>query len=132
MSDGARGESFIAETVFSHPSKLELIDQAQAAGYWVDLHVVLVPVGLAVARVHHRVAAGGHSVPEDKIRARYERLWPLVVAAIERADVGHVWDNASFDGPDDVALFARGIPDGPCGWPAWTPAPLTSRWPRPV
>ena len=27
------GRSFIAETVFSHPSKLELIDAAHAAGY---------------------------------------------------------------------------------------------------
>lgn len=31
------GESFIAETVFSHPSELELIDAAHAAGYTVVL-----------------------------------------------------------------------------------------------
>ncbi len=30
------GESFIAETVFSHPSKLELLDAADAAGYTVS------------------------------------------------------------------------------------------------
>jgi predicted ABC-type ATPase len=76
--------SFIAETVFSHPSKLELIDSAHAASYTVILHVLLIPEELAVQRVKHRVMAGGHDVPEDKIRQRYQRLWPLVVAAITR------------------------------------------------
>lgn len=61
------GESFIAETVFSHPSKLQLIDTAQAAGYTVVMHVVMIPEDLAVLRVQHRVRAGGHHVPEEKI-----------------------------------------------------------------
>ncbi len=60
------GRSFIAETVFSHPSKLELIDTAHAAGYTVVVHVVLIPEELAVQRVSHRVSAGGHDVPEGQ------------------------------------------------------------------
>src|SRR3984885_10218986 len=52
------GHAFIAETVFSHPSKLELIRVAHAADYIVVLHVLLVPEDLAVQRVRHRVAAG--------------------------------------------------------------------------
>lgn len=122
-------EPFIAETVFSHPSKLGLIDAAVAAGYTVALHVVMVPEELAVQRVVHRVASGGHAVPEDKIRQRYERLWPLVVEAIGRADTARVWDNSRHDGPGQVALFARGMPVGPCSWPTWTPQPLRRRWP---
>ena len=39
----ARGEPLIAETVFSHPSKLELLRQAGAAGYYTAVHVVMVP-----------------------------------------------------------------------------------------
>jgi predicted ABC-type ATPase len=46
-----RGESLIAETVFSHPSKLELIDNAHAAGYTVVLHAVSIPEELAVMRL---------------------------------------------------------------------------------
>ena len=69
------GESFVAETVFSHPSELELIDAAHTAGYTVVLHVLLIPEELAVERVRHRALAGGHHVPEDKIRQRYQRLW---------------------------------------------------------
>ncbi len=124
------GEPFIAETVFSHPSKLELLDAALAANYTVELHVLLVPEQLAVHRVAFRVASGGHGVPEVKIRARFARLWPLVAAAIARADVAHVWDNSRFDGPEEVALFAAGMPIGACRWPAWTPAELSTRWPR--
>ncbi len=120
---------FIAETVFSHPSKLELIDTAKAAGYTVALHVVLVPAELAVHRVAFRVTAGGHAVPEEKVRERYARLWPLVVQAVDRVDVTHVWDNARRDGPAEVALFAAGSPIGPCRWPAWCPPELTARWP---
>lgn len=123
-------EPFIAESVFSHPSKLDLLDAASAAGYTIELHVLLVPEDLTVHRVAHRVASGGHAVPEDKIRSRYQRLWPLVADAIGRADAARVWDNSRHDGPAEVALFAAGMPVGRCQWPAWTPHALISRWPR--
>jgi predicted ABC-type ATPase len=122
-------EPFIAETVFSHPSKLDLLDAALAAGYTVELQVLVVPEELAVHRVAFRVANGGHDVPEEKIRARFRRLWPLVVTAIGRADAAHVWDNSRFNGPEEIALFAAGMPIGACRWPTWTPPELTSRWP---
>ena len=121
---------FIAETVFSHPSKLDLVSDAQAAGYVVALHVLLVPEHVSVQRVAHRVLAGGHDVPEEKIRGRYARLWPLVADAITRADFAHIFDNSHIDGPDEVAMFAGGVPLGPCRWPDWAPASLTDRWPR--
>jgi predicted ABC-type ATPase len=120
----------IAETVFSHPSKLDLISRTQAAGYTVTLHVLLVPEHESVQRVAHRVAAGGHAVPEEKIRGRYARLWPLVAEAILRADLSHVFDNSRFDGPDELAMFAGGFPVGPCRWPNWAPAELAHRWPQ--
>ena len=49
---------------------------AGAAGSGYDVHVYylwLPSADLAVARVQRRVALGGHSVPEDVIRRRYER-----------------------------------------------------------
>lgn len=55
----ARGESFITETVFSHPSKLGLIEVAQAANYWVSLHVMLVPEELTVVRTRLRSGRAG-------------------------------------------------------------------------
>ncbi|MEZ0349670.1 zeta toxin family protein [Mycobacterium sp. pR1184] len=121
--------SFIAETVFSHPSKLELIDSAHAATYTVVLHVLLVAEELAVERVRYRVKAGGHAVPEDKIRQRYQRLWPLVVAAITHCDSATVYDNSALKGPRIVAQMSGGQLVGAPNWPAWAPSALTSRWP---
>jgi predicted ABC-type ATPase len=121
--------AFIAETVFSHPSKLELIDSAHAASYTVILHVLLIPEELAVQRVRHRVKAGGHDVPEDKIRQRYHRHWPLVAAAITRCDSATVFDNSARKGPRIVAQMSGGQLVGAPMWPAWAPPVLTSRWP---
>jgi predicted ABC-type ATPase len=123
----AAGEPFIAETVFSHRSKLDLIDRAQDAGYTVALHVLLIPLELSFQRVAHRVAAGGHAVPDDKIRDRYARIWPLVAEAIDRADTACVYDNSRIDGPEEIARFAGGFPVGPCHWPPWSPAELERR-----
>jgi predicted ABC-type ATPase len=122
------GRSFIAETVFSHPSKLELIDTARAASYVVVLHVLLIPEELAVERVRHRVSAGGHDVPEDKIRQRYQRLWALVAAAINRCDSATVYDNTAPKGPRIVAQMSDGHVIGSPDWPRWTPLQLSSRW----
>ena len=121
--------SFIAETVFSHLSKLDLIGAAHAAGYTVVLHVLLVPEDLAVERVRHRVQAGGHEVPETKVRQRHRRLWALVANAIALADTATVYDNARLRGPRIIAQLSGGGIVGSPVWPAWTPEPLRSRWP---
>jgi predicted ABC-type ATPase len=122
------GRQFIAETVFSHPSKVALIDQAQAAGYFVALHVLMLPEHVAVARVAARVERGGHSVPEIKIRERYRRLWPLVAVAAAKAQSATFWDNSTLSGPDLVAELAGGQLLAPPTWPHWTHVALTERW----
>ena len=124
----ARGEPFIAETVASHESKVDLVRRARRAGYHVHLLVVAVPEELSVARVRARVDAGGHDVPEDKIRARHQRLWDNVVAMIELADSAEVYDNSG-PGPRTVATFVAGEPVGRPRWPTWTPPALVRRWP---
>lgn len=122
------GLPLIAEIVFSHPSKLELVRRARRAGYYVAVHVLMVPESLSVARVAARVAAGGHDVPVDKIRARHQRLWHLVAEAVGLADTATFWDNSRRDGPTSVALFTDGVVVGAPTWPPWTPEVLTTRW----
>lgn len=124
-----RGQTLIAETVFSHPSKLELLRDAHLNGYEVVVHVLLVPEDLAVERVARRIRSGGPSVPEGKIRERHRRLWPLVVAAIERADLAVAYDNSALAGPAVCARWAAGELIGPAVWPGWAPDPLAARWP---
>lgn len=117
--------SFITETVFSHPSKVALVDSARTLGYLVDLHVILVPPALPQLRVEHRVRRGGHDVPPDKIAARYARLWPLVADAVRRADRTVMYDNTRADRPfRAVARYVGGRLVERPAWPSWTPASL--------
>lgn len=125
------GRSFVAETVFSHESKVDLVKKAKALGYVVHLHVVVIPVELAVARVSNRVDAGGHDVPVDKIRSRYERLWPLVAQAIERVDEAIIYDNSKASPPLRlIARFESGAGLRVGEWPAWVPVVLDPGEPR--
>jgi predicted ABC-type ATPase len=117
--------SFVTETVFSHESKLDLVNQALDAGYLVELHVVIVPEDLAVARVVNRAQLGGHTVPEAKVRARFRRLWPLVATAILRVDHGSVYDNSRTAHPFRlVAAVDHGTLLRTPDWPTWTPKEL--------
>ncbi|CNI76884.1 Uncharacterized protein conserved in bacteria [Mycobacterium tuberculosis] len=90
--------------------------------------MLLIPEELAVQRVRHRASAGGHDVPEDKIRERYQRLWALVAAAITRSDSATVYDNSTLKGPRIVAQLSSGVIVGCPSWPIWAPEPLRSRW----
>lgn len=85
--------SFVTETVFSHPSKLEMLGAARKAGFRIVIfHLHLSCADLAVARVAARVDEGGHPVPENKIRERYARNQQLIHDAILVADKGAVYD----------------------------------------
>lgn len=123
-------EPFIGETVFSHPSKIDLIREALAADYRVHLHVLMLPEDDTVARVGKRVSLGGHQVPEAKIRGRYQRLWANVVDAVALCDIADVYDNTGAR-PHLVARFSGGVAHGAISWPAWTPPALTDAWPDP-
>jgi len=126
----ARGESFIAETVASHDSKIDLVRRARDGGYYVHLVVIAVPEEYSVERVLARVVAGGHAVPEAKIRSRWRRLWDNVVAMIELADSAEMFDNSG-PGPVTIATFVAGDIIGAPRWPDWTPQALEARWPAP-
>lgn len=117
-------QSFVTETVFSHESKLDLLHDAEAAGYRTTLHVLVIPVELAIVRVSNRVEEGGHDVPQEKIRGRYERLWALVREAIDIVDEARVYDSSRSDAYRRVATFSGGRLVGEADWPAWTPPEL--------
>ncbi len=89
------GQSFVSETVFSHASKLALIQEAQAKGFFVMLLVVALdqPARL-LARVVQRVAEGGHTVPPERILARYPRTLANLTQAVRLADAAILYDSA--------------------------------------
>jgi predicted ABC-type ATPase len=121
----AVGASFITETVFSHPSKIELVEHAASHGYLVTLHVILIPEETTVHRVGYRTSHGGHGVPEAKIRERYSRLWAHVAAARVVADRTRFYDNSKASSPFRlVAAYEHGVEAGESQWPRWTPPAL--------
>ena len=76
-------------------------------------------------RVADRVDVGGHSVPEEKVTARYERLWPLVVAAAGAVDEAWFYDNSSASAPYRVLGSTRAGQVSPVGAiPEWVPEPV--------
>lgn len=82
------------ETVMSHPSKIAELQQAKSAGYHVTVHMVATEdPTINIERVGARVAAQGHNVPAETIRARYERTLALAPVAIAYADQAVVFDN---------------------------------------
>ncbi|WP_342617482.1 zeta toxin family protein [Rhodoferax sp. GW822-FHT02A01] len=89
------GQSFVSETVFSHASKLALIQEAQSKGFFVMLLVVALdhPERL-LARVAQRVAEGGHTVPPERILARYPRTLEHLTQAVRMADAAILYDSA--------------------------------------
>src|SRR3546814_11594896 len=102
----------------------ELVTDAVAASYDVVLHVVMIPVELSGRRVAARVAAGGHDVPTEKLASRYERLWPLVVAAVPHCHRAVLYDNYADDGPTAVASYRSGLHDHTSTRTRWTPPQL--------
>jgi predicted ABC-type ATPase len=88
------GQSFVSETVFSHESKLALIADAQAQGFFVMVLVVALdqPERL-LARVAQRVAEVAHPVPPARILARYPRTLALLARAVRAADAAILYDS---------------------------------------
>jgi len=104
----ATRQSFFTESTFSHPSKNELLDNARAAGFRVFVyHVNVRDADLAVGRVASRVGKGGHPVPEDRIRGRYDRNQALIRDAVVLADSAWIYDNSSLESHHRLALVFR-------------------------
>ena len=67
-----RLEDFAIETTLATRSLLRIVQEAQSLGYEVTvLYFWLATPEMAIQRVHERVAAGGHNIPDAVIRRRY-------------------------------------------------------------
>jgi len=100
------GEKFSFETVFSHPSNIEIMQRATDAGYKVYLYFVgTESPEINKQRVRARVQKGGHPVPEDRIESRYYRSLDLLFAAAEVCYQAYFFDNSNQD--SDAAMLAH-------------------------
>ena len=68
-----RAESFAVETTLATRSLATRIGRLRRVGYRFRLVFIWSPsVDFSIGRVAARVRAGGHSIPEETIRRRYE------------------------------------------------------------
>lgn len=66
--------SFAAETTLASRNYRSRVRRWSELGFTTVLHFIELPsADFAVARVRARVAAGGHDIPENDIRRRFER-----------------------------------------------------------
>jgi predicted ABC-type ATPase len=98
--------SIAFETVFSSPGKVEFLERAKAAGYFVRVFFIgTSDPRINASRVAGRVIEGGHTVPIEKIVTRYGRSIANLPVAIQIADRVYVYDN-SVDG-EEARLCVR-------------------------
>jgi len=70
----ARGADFALETTLASRTLAPFVRRCQSAGYrFILIYVWLEDADLAVSRVARRVRAGGHNIPDEVVRRRYER-----------------------------------------------------------
>jgi predicted ABC-type ATPase len=88
-------KSFSFETVFSHPSKLELIKFAVQNNYKVYLYFIGTETPIMnLERVKDRVKKGGHFVNDDKVEKRYFLTMGLLIDMLKAVDEAYLWDNS--------------------------------------
>lgn len=89
-------QEFTFETVMSTNRNLDLLQRAKGKGYFIRcIYVLTADSEINVIRVAARAANGGHGVPEDKIRSRYDKALKLIPELVQVSDVMHIYDNSS-------------------------------------
>ncbi len=88
------GRSFAFETTLATRGYLRLIPAWQSGGYRVKLCFLKLPdADFAIRRVAQRVRLGGHAIPDETIRRRFDRGW----ANLRRSYLGLVDEWAIYD-----------------------------------
>jgi predicted ABC-type ATPase len=86
-----------------------MMREAKGRGYEISLiYVGIDDVETNISRVTTRVFDGGHNVPEDDIRRRYERSIENLPKAIDLADNVSIYDNSTTSGYQRVLTIVQG------------------------
>lgn len=99
------GTSFVFETVFSAPDKIDFLVRAKLAGFFIRFFFIATdsPV-INASRIAKRVMEGGHDVPITKIISRYYKSIANCETVSSMVDRLYVYDN-SVDYQDAKPLF---------------------------
>ena len=108
----SQGRSFAFEATLASQGLARRLERLKGRGYLVHIVYLWLPdVELALARVAERVRAGGHDVPADAVRRRFDR-GRVNFFTIYRslADAWRLYDATPITGPTLVATGGVGLP----------------------
>ena len=92
----AERKTFAFETTLGGTTITELLDRALVAGLAVRVwYVGLSSPDLHIARVRARVARGGHDIPAERIRARYDTSRLNLIRLLPKLTELRVYDNSA-------------------------------------
>jgi predicted ABC-type ATPase len=91
-------KSFVLETTLATKSYVELVKKAQSLDYEVTLtYFWLESADHAIERVARRVKQGGHNIPDDVVRRRYENgirnMFKLFIPIVNKWTI---YDNSDY------------------------------------
>ena len=89
-----KGISFNQETTLCGNSIIRNIKRAKRLGYQIELHYVGVDsVQIAKQRIAHRVACGGHGIPDEDVERRYVESLSKLKEVINICNLTVLYDN---------------------------------------
>lgn len=89
-------KDFTFETVLSTDRNLKLLKKAKENGYFIRcIYVLTSDYNINITRIHMREKMGGHTVPEEKIKARYKKALHLIPELLKICDIVHIYDNTN-------------------------------------
>lgn len=92
--------TYAFETTLGGKTMTSLLQRALAAGIDVKMwYVALATADVHIARVQARVSKGGHDIPSEKIRERYNHSRENLVALLPRLTELRVMDNSADGDP---------------------------------
>ena len=90
-----QGKSFNEETTLCGKAIIKLFEKLKENGYKINLYYVgLKNFDIALARIKNRVANGGHDIPSEKVRKRYDESINNLEKVIPLCDFVSVFDNS--------------------------------------
>jgi len=100
--------SFSFESVFSHESKINELENAKKARFKIYLYFITTSDPLInLQRVKNRVENGGHDVPDSKIHDRYFKTMSNLYKAFKLADRAYFFDNSKENINGSFDFFAE-------------------------
>lgn len=102
-----KGINFSQETTLSGKRILRTIQQAREENYHIRLYYIGVSsVEESLSRIANRVRKGGHDIPAEDVRRRYEKRFADLETVLPYCDEVHFYDNEN--GFQEVAIYRNG------------------------